>query len=203
MQGKLYFYYGTMNSGKSMYLLAKSHNFGERGIFHVLMKPAIDTRDEGVIHSRSLPEKKCIIIEPDTMPSHYLYQINAVPYGVKLEWVLIDEAQFLSEEQVNDLAKFVDETGVSVICYGLRTDSMTRLFEGSKRLFEIADTIEEIKSTCSCGRKTIVNARIDSDGEIVIGGNQIEVGGEDKYLSMCRKCYFDKIFGNNTGIDEQ
>lgn len=203
MQGKLYFYYGTMNSGKSMYLLAKSHNFGERGIFHVLMKPAIDTRDEGVIHSRSLPEKKCIIIEPDIMPSHYLYQINAVPYGVKLEWVLIDEAQFLSEEQVNDLAKFVDETGVSVICYGLRTDSMTRLFDGSKRLFEIADTIEEIKSTCSCGRKTIVNARIDSDGEIVIGGNQIEVGGEDRYLSMCRKCYFDKIFGNNTVIDEQ
>lgn len=128
----------------------------------------------------------------------YLVQSN-----IRLDWVLIDEAQFLTEAQINDLAGLVDSYHISIICYGLRTDSMTHLFEGSKRLFEIADTIEEIKSTCSCGRKTIVNARIDSDGEIVIGGNQIEVGGEDKYLSMCRKCYFDKIFGNNTGIDEQ
>ena len=203
MRGKFYFYYGTMNSGKSMYLLAKSHNFKERGIFHVLMKPAIDTRDKGVIHSRSLPEKKCILIEPNEMPSTYLYNIIINSCNVKLEWVLIDEAQFLSTEQVNDLARFVDETGISVICYGLRTDSMTHLFEGSKRLFELADTIEEIKSTCSCGRKTIVNARIDVDGDIVIGGNQIEVGGDNKYLSMCRKCYFDKVFGLNTGIEEQ
>lgn len=200
--GKLYFYYGTMNSGKSMYLLAKSHNFHERGIFHLLMKPAIDTRDEGVIHSRSLPEKTCITIPQNVLPSKiimpYLVQSN-----LHLDWILIDEAQFLTEAQINDLAGLVDSYHISIICYGLRTDSMTHLFEGSKRLFEIADTIEEIKSTCSCGRKNIVNARIDKDGDVVIGGNQIEVGGEDKYLSMCRKCYFDKVFGNDTGIDEQ
>lgn len=201
--GKLYFYYGTMNSGKSMYLLAKSHNFEERGIGYVLLKPEIDTRDEGVIHSRSLPEKKCIILGKDEMPSE-----KVMPYLVssarRLDWILIDEAQFLTEAQVNNLAELVDsDLGVSVICYGLRTDFMTRLFEGSKRLFEISDTIEEIKSTCNCGRKTIFNARINSDGDIELGGNQIDVGGEDKYLSMCRKCYLDKVFGRTPEIDEQ
>lgn len=192
-----------MNSGKSMYLLAKSHNFDERGIGHVLLKPSIDTRDEGVIHSRSLPEKKCLILGEDEMPIDKI-----MPYlmssAKRLEWVLIDESQFLTEAQVNNLIELVDSNyGVSVICYGLRTDSMTHLFEGSKRLFEVADTIEEIKSTCNCGRKTIFNARLDSDGDIDLGGDQISVGGEEKYLSMCRKCYFDRVFGKAPEIEEQ
>lgn len=205
MQSKLFFVYGTMNSGKSMYLLAKSHNFDERGIFHVLLKPAIDTRDEGVIHSRSLPEKKCITLGKDELPMAKL-----VPFLMdaerKLDWILIDEAQFLTEEQVNNLVTIVDCLGISIICYGLRTDSKTHLFEGSKRLFEVADTIEEIKSSCHCGRKTIFNARLDADGDIDLGGEQIVVGGEEKYLSLCRKCYFDKVFGeteNEYEIDEQ
>ena len=203
MQAKLFFVYGTMNSGKSMYLLAKSHNFDERGIFHILLKPALDTRDEGVIHSRSLPDKKCLILEKDELPINKIMPF-LVDSSRRLDWVLIDEAQFLTEEQVNNLIEIVDNCGVSVICYGLRTDSKTRLFEGSKRLFEIADTIEEIKSSCHCGRKTIFNARLDSDGDIDLGGDQIAVGGEDKYLSMCRKCFFDKVFGNEDAyIEEQ
>ena len=203
MQAKLYFVYGTMNSGKSMYLLAKSHNFDERGIFHVLMKPALDTRDEGVIHSRSLPDKKCLILGKDEMPTTKLFSY-LLRSDIRLDWVLIDEAQFLTTEQVNNLTELVDTFGISVICYGLRTDSKTNLFEGSKRLFELADSIEEIKSSCSCGRKTIVNARLDKDGDIDLGGEQIVVGGEEKYLSMCRKCYFDKVFGNiDSEIDEQ
>lgn len=203
MQAKLYFVYGTMNSGKSMYLLAKSHNFDERGIFHVLMKPALDTRDEGVIHSRSLPDKKCLILGKDEMPTTKLFSY-LLRSDIRLDWVLIDEAQFLTTEQVNNLTELVDTFGISVICYGLRTDSKTHLFEGSKRLFELADSIEEIKSSCSCGRKTIINARLDKDGDIDFGGEQIVVGGEEKYLSMCRKCYFDNVFGNtDSEIDEQ
>ena len=192
-----------MNSGKSMYLLAKSHNFDERGIFHILLKPALDTRDNGVIHSRSLPDKQCIILEKNELPVNKLMPF-LVDSSRRLDWILIDEAQFLTEEQVNNLVEIVDNCGVSVICYGLRTDSKSRLFEGSKRLFELADTIEEIKSSCHCGRKTIINARLDKDGDIDLGGEQIDVGGEEKYLSMCRKCYFDKVFGNeNTEVEEQ
>ena len=192
-----------MNSGKSMHLLAKSHNFDERGIFHILLKPAIDTRDKGVIHSRSLPDKECLILEKDELPIDKIYPfLNESDR--KLDWILIDEAQFLTEEQVNNLVTIVDYWGVSIICYGLRTDSRTQLFEGSKRLLEVADTIEEIKSSCHCGRKTIFNARIDKDGDIDLGGEQILVGSEEKYISLCRKCYLDKVFGEDSfNIDEQ
>ena len=105
------------------------------------------------------------------------------------EWVLIDESQFLTAEQVDQLAQVVDEYGVNVMCYGLRTDFQTHLFEGSRRLFELADTIDEIKSTCTCGRKTIVNARIDRNGDVILDGEQVEIGGDDKYMAMCRRCY--------------
>lgn len=109
-----------------------------------------------------------------------------------IDWFLIDEAQFLSADQVDQLARVVDDYGSNVICYGLRTDFRTHLFEGSRRLFEIADTIDEIKSTCSCGRKTIVNARIDSNGDFVTDGKQVEIGGDDRYIAVCRKCWRNK-----------
>lgn len=109
-----------------------------------------------------------------------------------IDWFLIDEAQFLTEAQVDQLSRVVDDFGSNVICYGLRTDFQTRLFEGSRRLFEIADTIDEIKSTCNCGRKTIVNARIDSRGEIITEGDQVEIGGNDRYISVCRNCWRNK-----------
>ena len=104
-------------------------------------------------------------------------------------WILIDESQFLSRAQVDQLARIVDDYGSNVICYGLRTDFQTNMFEGSQRLFEIADSIDEIKSTCSCGRKTIVNARIDKNGNIVNDGEQVEIGGDDKYVALCRSCW--------------
>ena len=105
------------------------------------------------------------------------------------DWILIDEAQFLSREQVDQLARIVDDYGSNVICYGLRTDFQSNMFEGSKRLFEIADTIDEIKSTCTCGRKTIINARVDNNGMLVLDGNQVEIGGDDKYVALCRSCW--------------
>jgi thymidine kinase len=108
------------------------------------------------------------------------------------EWILIDESQFLSEQQVDELARVVDDFGCNVMCYGLRTDFQSRLFEGSRRLFEIADSIDEVKSTCTCGRKTIVNARIDSKGDIITEGAQVEIGGNDKYMAVCRKCWRSK-----------
>ncbi len=109
-----------------------------------------------------------------------------------VEWFLIDEAQFLSEQQVDQLSRVVDDFGCNVICYGLRTDFQSHMFEGSRRLFEIADTIDEIKSTCNCGRKTIINARIDANGNFVQEGAQVEIGGNDRYVAVCRKCWRNK-----------
>ena len=112
--------------------------------------------------------------------------------GTSIDWYLIDEAQFLSAAQVDQLSRVVDDFGSNVICYGLRTDFQSHLFEGSKRLFEIADTIDEIKSTCNCGNKTIINARIDSNGDIVEEGALVEIGGDDRYVAVCRKCWRNK-----------
>lgn len=105
---------------------------------------------------------------------------------------MVDEAQFLTATQVDQLSRIVDDFGSNVICYGLRTDFKTNLFEGSRRLFEIADTIDEIKSTCTCGHKTIVNARIDANGEIITEGAQVEIGGDERYIAVCRKCWRHK-----------
>ena len=121
-----------------------------------------------------------------------MMNINNATYKPQLKWILVDEAQFLTAEQVDQLAALVDKFGISVMCYGLRTDFKTQLFEGSKRLFEIADTIEEIKSSCECDNKCIFNARIDKYGKVVVDGEQIEIGGDDRYTSMCRKCYHEK-----------
>lgn len=193
MMGKLFFIYGAMNSGKSMHLLAKAHNFEERNIPFMLIKTNIDTRDgEDVIHSRALGSKKCISIDVDTNI------LKLVESKIKLTkitpmWILVDESQFLSEKQIDDLSNVVDLYGINVICYGLRTDFKTELFPGSKRLFEIADSIEELKCSCSCGRKAIYNARLDDNGNITTNGKQVEIGGNDRYVSLCRNCYKNKI----------
>lgn len=194
---KLYFYYSPMNSGKSMLLLAKAHNFDERGIDYLILKSKVDTRDKGVIHSRALGDKPCECVDKD----ENLYQIveDVIYAGIKLQWVLVDEAQFLTVKQVDQLSDVVDFLEVNVICYGLRTDFQTHLFEGSKRLFEVADSIEEIKSQCSCSKKNIFNVRLNKDGDIVTEGKQIEVGCEDKYTTMCRKCFKEKL--NNQIMD--
>ncbi len=109
-----------------------------------------------------------------------------------IDWFLIDEAQFLTSEQVDQLSRIVDDYGSNVVCYGLRTDFKSKLFEGSRRLFEIADTIDEIKSTCTCGHKTIINARIDQNGDFVEEGAQVEIGGDERYIAVCRKCWRNK-----------
>lgn len=197
MHGKLIYRFGTMNSGKSLQLLATAHNFHERGIPFILLKSSIDTRDgNDVVHSRALGDRECLSVSPgdnifDLVKS--LENMTALTNTNSLKWILVDEAQFLTPEQVDQLAAIVDNFTINVICYGLRTDFKTHLFPGSKRLFEVADCLEEIKSSCSCNSKTIFNARIDSNGDIVTDGEQIEVGGEDRYIALCRKCYYTRI----------
>ncbi len=190
--GKLYFRYGTMGSAKTALLLTTAYNFEERGMSYLCFKPSIDTRDKkNVIRSRIGIERECEWIYRETdmfaLVNDLIHERNMKP-----EWILVDEAQFLAAAQVDQLARLVDDFGINVICYGLRTDFRTSLFEGSRRLFEIADSIDEIKSTCSCGRKTIVNARMDSRGEIITEGEQVEIGGNERYVSVCRKCWRNK-----------
>ena len=162
--GKIKFNYGAMGSGKSLHLIATAHNFKVHSIPFIVLKSKIDDRDgEDVIHSRAIGDIECVGISTDDnlfeMISKYL---NAdLFYGAKgLKWVLIDECQFLTEDQVDELAAVADNFGINILCYGLRTDFRTQLFPGSKRLFEIADSFEEIKSSCYCNSKTIFNARI-------------------------------------------
>ena len=190
--GKLYFRYGTMGSAKTAMLLTTAYNFEERGMAYMCLKPVVDTREKkNVIRSRIGIERECQWIYPDTD----LYDMVKLMFEQTLDipdWILVDEAQFLTAGQVDQLAMVVDDYGCNIICYGLRTDFKTHLFEGSRRLFEIADSIEEVKSTCSCGRKTIVNARIDSNGEIITEGEQVEIGGNDRYMAVCRKCWRNK-----------
>ena len=188
--GKLYFKYGTMGSAKTALLLTTAYNFEERGMGYLCMKPVVDTRDaKNVIRSRIGIERECAWIYPDTDLFLFLRDIMISDLDPKPEWILVDEAQFLTAGQVDQLARAVDELSVNVMCYGLRTDFKTNLFEGSRRLFEIADTIDEVKSTCNCGRKTIVNARIDSHGEIITEGEQVEIGGNERYIAVCRNCW--------------
>lgn len=192
MSAKLYYFYGTMNCGKSMILLAKAYNFQERNIPFLIIKSRIDTRDgKDIIHSRSLGDRECVGVDPKDNVFKVI-ETEMLQQQKNFKWILVDEAQFLTEKQVDELTEIVDKHNINVMCYGLRTDFKTHLFPGSKRLFEVADTIEELKSTCSCGAKNIYNARIDMYGDIVLEGKQVEVGGEDKYMSMCRKCYKNK-----------
>ena len=173
-------------------LLTTAYNFEERGMSYRCFKPIIDTRDQkNVIRSRIGIERECGWIYPETDMFTEVRDM-IINHAPQPEWILIDEAQFLTTQQVDQLARLVDTYGVNVICYGLRTDFRAELFEGAKRLFEIADTIDEIKSTCSCGRKTIINARIDSHGEIITEGEVVEIGGNERYMAVCRNCWRNK-----------
>ncbi|MCH5327062.1 MAG: thymidine kinase [Duncaniella sp.] len=191
-KGKLYFRYGTMGSAKTALLLTTAYNFEERGMSYICLKPIIDTRESAnVIKSRIGIQRECSWIYHDSDLYQMLRNLFA-ERGSVIDWILVDEAQFLTAPQVDELARIVDDYGTNIICYGLRTDFKSRLFEGSQRLFEIADTIDEVKSTCSCGRKTIINARIDRNGDFVEEGEQVEIGGDDRYIAVCRKCWTNK-----------
>lgn len=190
--GKLYFRYGTMGSAKTALLLTTAYNFEERNMRYKCLKPVIDTRDKkNVIKSRIGIERECEWIYHDTDLYRYAKELFERDKMI-VEWFLVDEAQFLTAEQVDQLSRVVDDYGCNVICYGLRTDFKSNLFEGSRRLFEIADTIDEIKSTCTCGHKTIINARIDANGDFVEEGAQVEIGGDERYIAVCRKCWRNK-----------
>ena len=173
-RGKLYFKYGTMGSAKTALLLTQAYNFEERGLKYLCMKPIIDNREkENVIRSRIGIERECSWIYPEMNLYEYVTQLYESSLVVK-DWILIDESQFLTEEQIDQLARIVDDYGTNVVCYGLRTD------------------FQEIKSTCACGRKTSINARIDAQGNIVTDGNQVEIGGDDRYVALCRSCWRNK-----------
>lgn len=191
---QLIFKYGTMSSAKTCSLLTFCYNLEERGLKFLCLKPDIDTRDgEGVIKSRIKGlERDCLTIYND---SNLFESINNLflETKAKIDYVLIDESQFLTVNHVNELSCIVDMLDINVICFGLRTDFKSFLFPASKRLFEIADKIEEIESICHCGNKTMFNARFDDNNEIVLDGEQIEIGGDDRYIALCRKCYYEKI----------
>ena len=192
---KFYFKFSPMEAGKSAMLLIEAYNFEKRNINILCMKPSIDNRESiDKISSRIGIEKECFVIYPN-------YDIYAIVKKIislnennnKLQWILVDESQFLTSEQVEQFRAIVDDFDINVMCYGLRTDFQTHLFEGSKRLFELADDIDELKISCSCGRKAIFNARFNENGELVVNGEQILIGGEDKYKPICSKCYREEL----------
>lgn len=186
----LIFRYGTMNSGKSLQLLALAYNLEMESIPFIILKSEIDNRDgENTIHSRAIPgNRECVTV---TKTDNIVNIFQDVTFtGIKC--LLIDEVQFLTPKQIEQLAFLVDEYNIDVYCYGLKTDFKTKLFPATQRLFEIADEFEEIKSYCKFDgfSKTMFNARIDKNGNIVRTGEQIEIGGNNRYRPMSRQEYF-------------
>jgi len=182
---KLYFKYGVMGSSKTAQALITKFNYEERGMRVWLIKPQIDSRDgEGIIQSRAgLSAKAYVLSSIENL--YESFQKLEAPVDV----IIIDECQFLTEEQVDQLSLIVIDFDVPVLCFGLRADFRTIMFPGSKRLMEIADSITEIKTVCSCGRKATVNVRLDEQGRIVTEGEQVLIGGNDRYTSMCYRCF--------------
>lgn len=190
---KLYFYYASMNAGKSTVLLQSSFNYRERGMRTLLFTAAIDDRvAHGVIASR-------IGLEAPATPFDATTDLHAIVVTdharARLHCVLVDEAQFLTQAQVWQLARVCDDLGIPVLTYGLRTDFQANLFEGSKWLLAIADVLHEIKAVCTCGRKATMNLRIDTGGRAVAAGAQTEIGGNDRYLALCRRHFTAALAG--------
>ncbi|HKB57989.1 MAG TPA: thymidine kinase [Lacunisphaera sp.] len=189
---KLYFYYSAMNAGKSTVLLQASYNYHERGMRTLLFIPAIDTRaGTGRVKSRIGLEAEAQVLQAD----ENIYEIVKAAHGAKagalgaaqpVACVLVDEAQFLTRKQVEQLTDITDLLRVPVLCYGLRTDFQANLFPGSASLLALADNLIELKTICHCGRKATMNLRIGSDGRAVKEGAQVEIGGNDCYVAMCR-----------------
>lgn len=188
---KLYFYYSAMNAGKSTALLQSSFNYRERGMNTLLFTAAIDERyGPGIIRSRIGIEKNALMFDPDTD------MFEAVAKELKtteIHCALIDEAQFLSRDQVFALGRVADELGIPVLCYGLRTDFQAELFEGSKHLLALADELVELKTICPCGRKATMNLRIGEDGKAVKEGAQKVIGGNERYIALCRKHFYERL----------
>ena len=182
---QLYFKYGAMGSSKTANALITKFNYEERGMKVWLIKPSIDNRDgANIIRSRIGLEAFADVMTPET-DIFALFEESHRDSDV----IITDECQFFTPEQIDQLRRIVDVYDIPVMCFGLRTDFLTHLFPGSRRLFEVADSITEIKTICSCGSKATVNARIDENGNVVTTGSQILIGGNDFYIAMCHKCW--------------
>ena len=189
---KLYFYYASMNAGKSTTLLQADFNYRERGMATSLWTAAVDDRAEGRIASRIGLELEANRFVADT---DLWVRVMAATHVEPLACVLVDEAQFLSREQVWQLARVADEGGIPVLCYGLRTDFQGELFPGSAALLGIADALVELKAVCHCGRKATMNLRVDAGGAAVRAGDQTEIGGNERYVALCRKHFTAAMAG--------
>ncbi|EGR5853925.1 thymidine kinase [Vibrio parahaemolyticus] len=191
----LYFNYSSMNAGKSTSLLQASYNYNERGMGTILMTPMVDDRSGvGVIGSRIGLKADAHAVKPnDNLFEKVKEIIKAQESELPVRAVFVDEAQFLSESQVDQLSDIADELGLAVLAYGLRTDSFGELFPGSKRLLALADKIREVKTICKCGKKATFVVRYDSEGNPVKSGSQVDIGGNDKYVSFCRKHWKEEM----------
>ena len=182
---KLYFKYGAMGSSKTAQALITKYNYEENGLKVWLIKPSADTRDGAdILRSRIGLEAKVTVIPPE-MDVYQSFRETRSDCDV----IIVDECQFMTPAQIDQLRQIADDYQIPVMCFGLRTDFLTKLFPGSLRLLEVADTIQEIKTICDCGNKATVNARIDGDGYIVTQGAQVQLGGNDSYIAMCHRCW--------------
>ena len=185
---KLYFKYGAMGSSKTAQALITKYNYEENGMRVWLIKPSADDRDGAIIlRSRVGLEAPAEVISPEADIRKLFARQE------KTDVIIVDECQFMTPEQIDQLREIVNAENVPVLCFGLRTDLRSTLFPGSRRLFEVADTITEIKTICDCGAKATTNARVGEDGYIVTEGAQLLLGGNDRYIAMCHKCWVRNI----------
>ncbi len=182
---KLYFKFGAMGCSKTAQALITKFNYEERGMKVLLVKPSTDNRDGATtVRSRIGLHAEAITV-PESVDLYDLYKDENSDCNV----IIVDECQFLHPDQVDQLSRVVMDFDIPVLCFGLSTDFLTHLFPGSRRLFEIADSIQEIKSVCKCGDKATVNARLDDNGNVVFSGDQLCLGGNERYVAMCKKCW--------------
>lgn len=188
---KLYFKYGAMGSSKSAQALMTKFNYEEKGCTVWLIKPYADNRDgkrDFVCSRIGLEARADVISRTDDLYENFMTGLHR-----NTDVIIADECNFFAPEQIDALRRIVDEHDIPVLCFGLRTDFQTKLFPGSRRLLEIADSITEIKTICKCGKKAIVNARLDAQGKIITKGDQVYIGGNESYEAMCHQCWKRKI----------